>query len=239
MRISFSLCILKYTLNNVFTNYIIQLHNELSIAQCNDLLNCKLQIAFPFEFYYIYASIVLHIVPVLFISRIEWLHVTHMSVYHSGFSTCFSLEMFLTGFTMPSLLSTPKDWCAAFQSRAVLLSFSWCDDFPWSIQGLFSGEVSESSHGLVKLSTFFMHFPFVYVIICNCNFCFWKTDFQGCSFVAEDTIFTTVASHIPILVCMSFNPPAMFICHAQQKCSWVNLTWCMFKYINIVRNPKI
>ena len=53
-----SLCILKYTLNNVFTNYIIQLHNELSIAQCNDLLNCKLQIALPFEFYYIYASIV-------------------------------------------------------------------------------------------------------------------------------------------------------------------------------------
>ena len=44
-------------MNNVFTNYIIQLHNELSIAQCNDLLNCKLQIAFPFEFYYIYASI--------------------------------------------------------------------------------------------------------------------------------------------------------------------------------------
>ena len=57
MRISFSLCILKYTLNNVFTNYIIQLHNELSIAQCNDLFNCKLRIAFPFEFYYIYASI--------------------------------------------------------------------------------------------------------------------------------------------------------------------------------------
>jgi hypothetical protein len=38
----FNFHLLNYTLNKVISNYIIQLHNELSSAKCNDLLNWKL-----------------------------------------------------------------------------------------------------------------------------------------------------------------------------------------------------
>ena len=58
--------------------------------------------------------------------------------------------------------------------------------------------------------------------------------------IAEDTIVTTDASYLLILLsCMSFNPPVTFVCHVQQTFSRVNFPRCTFKDLQIFRNQKI